>query len=755
VTGAPRPPYAWAAGATAAVFALYASTLAPTTAFWDTSEYIATSHILGIPHPPGNPLFVLLGRTWELLLAPLGLPVAVRINLFSAAMSAAAHGLWFLVVHELLGGVVSERRQRLLGAAAAVVISATAFTVWNQSNVNEKVYTVSLFTVALLTWLALRWRAGVRSGGGDRLLVLVAFILALSVGNHLMAFLAAPALAVFVFTVRPASLLRPRLYGWGVLAVLVGLSVHLFLPLRSALHPTINEAEPTCESTAAAMLSVATWGQAGCDDLSAALRREQYDKPPLLPRQAPLTMQVANFVQYLDWQWSRSVQGENPLLALGRLPFTLLFLMLCAVGLAAVARHDRQAALYGIVLLATLTAGLVVYLNFKYGYSFATPGNDRTLNEVRERDYFFLIGFSVFGLWAGVGLCALWQRLAARLRSTRAAAPVLLVALVPGVLNAPWAERSGDYAARDWAYNLLMSVEPYGVLFTNGDNDTFPLWYLQEVEGLRRDVIVVVTSYLNTPWYARQIRDLSRPCGPGEDPDSTPTRIVCQRPYDPSRGPAAYVAPGTPADPTRVLIELPQPIRAPSGPVLDLDDATIDGVTSPEGYFRLDRARSINLGAARANLPADMIVLPWHQLAMAIIARSLGDRPVYFASSGTALHTLGLEDQVVRQGLAYRLVGAGVDSLPGVHRVADDRVAPVTGRRVDVGRTATLVDRVFVHRGGIPDAWAFWPDRPSAGIPNYYAWAYAALTQAALEGGDAASFARWRERLLAWQTLGR
>src|SRR5512147_3242503 len=84
-----RPPYLAAVLAGLAVFALYAITLAGSTAFWDTSEYIATAHILGIPHPPGNPTFVVLARAWELLLAPLGLPVAVRINLFSAFMGAA------------------------------------------------------------------------------------------------------------------------------------------------------------------------------------------------------------------------------------------------------------------------------------------------------------------------------------------------------------------------------------------------------------------------------------------------------------------------------------------------------------------------------------------------------------------------------------------------------------------------------------------------------------------------------------------
>jgi hypothetical protein len=209
-----RPPYGAAAIAGALVFALYALTLARTTAFWDTSEYIATGHIMGIPHPPGNPLFVVLARAWSILLSPLGLPVAARINLFSALMSAAAHGLWFLVVHHILRYFSGDRTFRLVGAAAAVLVSATAFTVWSQSNVNEKVYTVSLLTIALLSWLAFRWQENQGRGKDDNLLILMAFVLALSVGNHLMAFLAAPAIGLFILHVHPKTLLnwRERLF---------------------------------------------------------------------------------------------------------------------------------------------------------------------------------------------------------------------------------------------------------------------------------------------------------------------------------------------------------------------------------------------------------------------------------------------------------------------------------------------------------------------------------------------------------------
>ena len=290
-----EPIYLWALIVGLGVGLLYTVTLAPTTAYWDTSEYIATGHILGIPHPPGNPLFVLMARAWELLLAPFGLSVARRINLFSALMGSVAHGLWvpgrpshsFIFLRRIAGSAS-------WAAIAAVVVSATAFTVWNQSNVNEKVYTVSLMTIALLTWLAFHWRENLGKGRDDNLLVLIAFILALSVGNHLMAFLAAPALGLFILWVSPGVLLNWRLYAVGAVAVFLGLSVHLYLPLRAALGPIINEADPTCSSLQSALTSIVTMGQAGCTELSAALSRQQYLKPPLIPRLASLSSQFTN-----------------------------------------------------------------------------------------------------------------------------------------------------------------------------------------------------------------------------------------------------------------------------------------------------------------------------------------------------------------------------------------------------------------------------------------------------------------------------
>lgn len=755
----PRPPYGWAALTGTAVGLLYVFTLAPTTAFWDTSEYIATAHILGIPHPPGNPLFVVLARTWEVLLAPFGLSTAVRVNLFSTLMSSLAHGLWFLVVHHVLRYFSEDRRFRLCGAVVAVLCSATAFTVWNQSNVNEKVYTVSLFTIALLSWLAFRWQETLDKGRHGNLLVLMAFVLALSVGNHLMAFLAAPALLVFVLIVRPSALLQPRLYAAAALALVLGLSIHLFLPVRSGLGPVINEAQPTCEGVGDALGAIVTYGNAGCEELSGALKREQYDKPPLTPRLAPLASQFQNWLQYFDWQWARGMDGDSVLFGKTRAPFTILFVVLGIFGMVEHYRRDKASWAYMASLFAVLSVGLTYYLNFKYGYSIPAPVNDPDLHEVRERDYFFVAGFSVWGLLAGIGIAALWERVARMgRRSLLVGSPVLALALIPLIFNFDRASRADDYSARDWAHNLLMSVEPYALLFTNGDNDTFPLWYLQEVEGIRRDVTIAVTSYLNTDWYVKQLRELTRPCEPGQDPEATPTRITCQRPYTADNTTAMYTHdPALAQAAGKTPLVVAAPVRPPTRSVFhELDDETVGQVA--QSLVPLEEARQMNVGPLVATMTAEQYMYPWHQFSLAAIARSIGDRPVYFASSGSAgaASAFGLRYHLVRQGLAFRLWPGDPAELAsqGVRGNTDtSALAGVVGPWLDMERTRVLAEEVFVHRGGLPDEWEYWPDGSTIGIPNYYAWVFLGLYQDAVRQNDEEAANRFAERWEAWVQL--
>ncbi|MDE0394860.1 MAG: DUF2723 domain-containing protein [Gammaproteobacteria bacterium] len=372
-----RPPYGHAVAASAAVLLLYAVTLAPTAWFWDSGEYIAAAATLGIPHPPGNPFFVLLGKVWITLLSPTGLPVAVRMNLLAAATSAAATGILFLLAHCVLagcmrsgvGGGSGERTAALVpvaGAWAGALLAATAFTVWNQSNLNEKVYTLSVLAIALVSWLAILWVDRKDRAGSEWLLVLAVYVMALGSTNHLMSVLPAPALVFLVLREKPGLFLHRGMWVQAAAAVTLGLSLSLFLPIRSVHDPLINEGEPTCESVGDAAAAVFSLGRVGCPALAANLTREQYGKPSILvdPTTAPfdpqprslalLGHQFLNYFQYFDWQWARGL-ASSELPGTGRTPISLALLGLGIWGLAVSARSRRGHALYLGTLALTLS----------------------------------------------------------------------------------------------------------------------------------------------------------------------------------------------------------------------------------------------------------------------------------------------------------------------------------------------------------------------------------------------------------------
>ena len=723
-----RPPYLQAALASGSVFLFYVLTLAPTTSFWDASEYIATAHILGLPHPPGNPLFVALGKVWTLLLAPTGLPIAVRVNLMAALTSAVATGFLFLVTHRVLerwlapteGGSPSENsgpwipRFAVLGAWVGALLGSTAFTVWNQSTVNEKVYTPSVLVIALVSWLTIRWLDRKDEPGSGWILVLAVYLMVLGSTNHLMSLLPAPALLAVVLLEKWSLLLDGRFLARGLAAVLLGLSFNLVLPIRSAQQPVINEGEPICESVVGTAVAVYSLGMAGCPELAANLTRDQYGKPsmladptadPLSPRPRGLgilTHQFLNYFQYFDWQWARGL-AVSAVPGNARLPFSLVFLGLGFWGLAVSRRAHRGYLIYLGVLAFTLTIALVYYLNFKYGYSLQPNLGDAVPREVRERDYFFVASFHLWGFLAGIGLMAAWRWAAGggfTGRNLALASPIVALALVPLVFNWAWASRSGDYAARDWAYDMLQSVEPYGILFTNGDNDTFPLWYLQEVEEVRQDVTVVVVQYLMTQWYPRQLKY-----------HTAPER---QRLFDDPEAAEIYGSPD----------------RPPTKAMTTLSDAEMDQVAFavlPEDY-------TVTIGDQSVRFPAGFQFSRADQLALAIIQDSIGERPVHFASTGSQARAIGLDQFVVRQGLTAKLRLENLEEAAGVVKVSD----AVGGEWLDFDKSVALASEVFMYRG-LRDR-EIWADRATLNIPWHFYFLY-------LQLADAVSLTREAEEL--------
>jgi hypothetical protein len=713
-----RPSYRAAAVASGLIFVLYLVTLAPSTAMWDTSEYIAAAYTLGLPHPPGNPFFVLLGRFFALL--PIAPNVAMRINVLAALCSAVAAGMWFLITERVLVGWLPKRWQRIVGGSIAALIGATAFTVWAQSVVNEKVYTVSLLGLALVSWLTVRWCDDPDGPEADRLLVMIAYLSGLGYANHMAGFLAVPAVAVAVALRRARTLIRWKLLLACAGALLLGMTPFLTQPLRAAHFPAINEGEPTgCANRigVGCTLSKATF-----DRFMYNFNRGQYQKPALTDRQVPFVAQVEMWWLYFRWQWLRDPFDNHP--ALQKMLATL-FLLLGGLGGYVHWKRDRRSFSYFGPLMLMVTAALVYYMNFKYGASQSPDLGDAVPREVRDRDYFYLWSFSAWSVWAALGLVFVWETAAAMIGSEKArvgnetldlprrrswalATPVLALALIPLFANWKSASRAGQTDTADFAADLLNSVEPYGILITSGDNDTFPLWYAQEVEGIRRDVIVACLSLLNTDWYTRQL--LRRP-------------IYA---YDSLRGPGIYRG---------------KAWKKPIGPPLRLTMQQADAVpsvielSSPQTFRKEGTGIAVNIeprpfGDFAGLERADLFVLY-------MIRDAYPERPFFFSrTTGGYVDELGFTPYTITAGLARKLLPQ--ISKPGAGIV----VAPGEGV-FDLETTRALWETVFRAPKSMVTR-DLWVDRPSAGIPYLYVRTGLVLSSALAQLGRTDEAARIR-----------
>src|SRR5687768_2481777 len=347
-----RPSYLAASVAALVVLALYLITLAPTTAMWDTSEYIAAAYTLGLPHPPGNPLFVLIGRVFaELPIAP---TVAMRINVLAAFCSAISAMMWWLITERVLVGWLPLKWQRWVGASVATLIGATAFTVWNQSVVNEKVYTVSLLGIAIIAWLMIRWSDEPDGRTADRILVVVAYLMGLGYANHMAGMLPAVAVAVAVLVRRPRTLLRWKLLLACVAALIFGITPFATQPIRAAHMPALNEGEPTaCQN---GLAWDCTFSKETYDRFMYNFNRGQYGKPQLTQRQAPFTGQLGMWWYYFKWQWLRDAHGERPF---AQAILAATFLVLGLFGGWVHYKRDRRSFWYFGTLMFSMTLFLI------------------------------------------------------------------------------------------------------------------------------------------------------------------------------------------------------------------------------------------------------------------------------------------------------------------------------------------------------------------------------------------------------------
>lgn len=301
----------------------------------------------------------------------------------------------------------------------------------------------------------------------------------------------------------------------------------------------------------------------------------------------------------------------------------------------------------------------------------------------RERDYAYVGSFYAFAIWIGLGVMGLWDLLRKKAPETVAAAAVTAVCLVavPGILAAEnWDDhdRSGKYTARDFAINYLESCAPNAIIFTMGDNDTYPLWYVQEVEGFRTDVRVVNLSLLGTDWYINQLR---RPINnsPAIKLSIGPEKIVMGvRDYVPFYDRKIQGA----VDLRQVLQFATSDDNSAKLPTQGGE--MVNYYPTKRFLIPVDKAAVLAQGAVTAADTAALLsAVEWEYprnailkndlIVLDILANNGWERPIYWTVSMSAEQYLGLEDYFQLEGLAYRFVPLYSPSNGGqTTRVADN-----------------------------------------------------------------------------------
>ncbi len=565
----------------------YLFSMAPTVSYWDCGEFAACAYTMGVPHPPGSPLFLIVGRIFSMLplseigywlgIAMTDYDIAFRVTLISVVGTAfSVLFLYLISVRMFLQWL--PKPEDWFGTLKIVIPSAIgaltfAFTYSQWFNaVESEVYAASIFFTAIVVWLIMVWLEKPDDIHSDAYLLLIAYMVGLAIGVHQLNILALPFIFFIIYakkfeiTLKSFSLFVltgvlgvfvvynvfvlwsieiPGFFdrfGLGTVSVLflfailiylsyyfirnnnhtgalliistllifIGYSTYAMVMIRSGMNPNIDQNDP--ESWKAFLKY---------------LNREQYGESSIMPRVAPFwEYQVKKmFIRYFNWQfigrpdeyalsvidharnaigWSvdRFQDTEEDRYSFMYKVFSLrgLYGIPFLIGLWGAFYHfarDWKRALATLGLFFATGIAIIIYLN-------------QPDPQPRERDYSYNGAFFAFALWLAPGIYSIIEWIEQKIKNPDLGRKIifavygLILILLPlnmFIYNFRTSSRQANYVAWDYSYNLLNTCEPNAILYTNGDNDTFPLWYLQEVEKIRPDVSIVNLSLVNTEWY--------------------------------------------------------------------------------------------------------------------------------------------------------------------------------------------------------------------------------------------------------------
>tara|TARA_Y100000590_G_scaffold367627_1_gene427791 strand:- start:958 stop:4323 length:3366 start_codon:yes stop_codon:yes gene_type:complete len=319
-----------------------------------------------------------------------------------------------------------------------------------------------------------------------------------------------------------------------MLLILIGYSTYILIFVRSNQSPRINENSPNTVDRALSYMNRDQYGDWEILNFESTLSRPENTnwRRYAVDRNNPTFSEKMSFffkyqinemyLRYFSWQFigrgdkedfpwyiidlNGNLIGNQKLDGINFFRYGLpLAFILGLIGFFAHFKHDWRRALAVLSLFLATGLLIIIYLN-QYD------------PQPRERDYSFVGSFFAFSIWIGIGLSSLQYKIREFIKNNNISLFILSSITVISFIFMPIQilatdyfehDRSKNFTAWDYGYNLLNSCEPNGIIFTNGDNDTFPLWYLQEVENIRKDVNVVNLSLLNTPWYIEQLMNLN------------------------------------------------------------------------------------------------------------------------------------------------------------------------------------------------------------------------------------------------------
>ncbi|MFN8308449.1 MAG: DUF2723 domain-containing protein [Chitinophagales bacterium] len=346
----------------------------------------------------------------------------------------------------------------------------------------------------------------------------------------------------------------------------------------------------------------------------------------------------------------------------GHNKFYMIPLILGLIGMVFTLYKDEKTFLIILVLFGVTGLLQIVYQN-------------EPPIEPRERDYAQAGSFWTYCIWIGFGVFAIIQFLWSKIQNSRvpvAVGVILLACSAPFLMGSQgWDDhnRHGRYTARDFAVDYLESCQPNAILFTQGDNDTYPLWYAQEVEGIRPDVRVINLSLLGVDWYIQQLKYRWNKSAPvkitfTDDQVQASNRDVIR--YNP--------APNMPENAPRELKKVLQFIASedPSAKTPSGNGETENYLPTKTVYIDIDseKATTMNFVDPRDNA---MITprMQWQLggtllkndlIALDIVANNLMDRPIYYAVSVAPDAYVGMEKFFQLEGMTYRIVPINSDA---------------------------------------------------------------------------------------------